>query len=116
MKLFACSLCFVLIVVSISSFAAESTDLGPRKDLVPHSLQSYVDTNHCTAPIQSSPYVIVLGNGGANMRLSCPPDRPVMYGWHFRVGYGSLTSAVQVGGGRTWITCCPFGYKWVPTT
>jgi hypothetical protein len=99
------------LLISSLSYALGSTDVRPRGGLVPQNYQSYVDINNCTAPIESSPYIIVLGNGGANMNLSCPADRPVMYGWRQEVGFGGF-SAVQAGGGRSWITCCGVKHKW----
>jgi hypothetical protein len=93
--------------------AKSSTNLVPPAGLIPHSLQSYVDTKTCTKPIKSLPYVIVAGNGGANMNLTCPPTHPVMYGWRQEVGFGGLL-AVQAGGGASWIVCCAVGHKWAP--
>ncbi len=106
---------FLTIVVFLvsSAFAMESSRLQPRQKWVAQGFQSYVNTENCTQPIRSSAYVIVAGNGGANMRLTCPPEKPVMYGWRQEVGYGGWP-AVSFGGGASWITCCAVSHQWKP--
>lgn len=95
-------------------YAVGSTGISPQASLQPYHQESYIDTQRCSTPIQSSPYVIVAGNGGANMNLHCPADKPVMYGWRQQVGFGGIFS-VQAGGGRSWITCCAMNHRWVRT-
>lgn len=93
------------------SFAATSTDMKPTAEQ-PMASQTNVDTSNCTSPIKSSPYVIVLGNGGANMNVSCPANYPIMHTWKQQVGYGGF-GAVSHGGGYSSIVCCAVKHDWV---
>jgi hypothetical protein len=99
---------------SISQAATDSSTLQSQvassASYTPQKYQSYVNTNDCIK-LTSSPYVIVLGNGGANMNLTCPASRPVMYRWQQQVGFGGILS-VSSGGGSSNITCCAVAQKW----
>jgi len=92
---------------------SDSTRLNPSKPSQYMSYQGYVDTNNCVT-LTSSPYVIILGNGGADMRLTCPADHPVMVNWNFQVGYGGLL-VVQDGGGVAKAQCCAVAHQWTQT-
>jgi hypothetical protein len=111
------SIACMLLALTTLCHATSSTDAGllPNvKKMTPQSYQAKVNTNDCTAPIQSSPYVIIAGNGGANMNLTCPPHHPVMYHWQQEIGFGGL-GAVSMGGGNARITCCALTHVWQPT-
>lgn len=96
------------------SYAATSTDMKPYAEQ-PMANQTNVDTSNCTSPIKSSPYVIVFGNGGANMNVSCPANYPIMHTWKQQVGYGGL-GAVSHGGGYSSIVCCAVKREWVSSS
>jgi hypothetical protein len=100
---------FVLCFPVVSQAAVDSSSLRAANN-VPQKYQSFVNTSDCIN-LTSSPYVIVLGNGGANMTLNCPASKPVMYSWQQNVGFGGL-GAVSAGGGRSYVTCCSVGHKW----
>ena len=101
----------ILWAMTSMSYAEHSTELLPVVTIQPQKYQAYIDTHHCTAPIRSSPYVIVGGNGGGKHHLSCPADHPVMSKWEQQWGFGGLLY-VTAGGGRSWITCCAVGHRW----
>lgn len=95
---------------------ADSTLLAPQSTQpaqVSQQLHSDVNTSDCTDPIQSAPYVIVAGIGGADMNLSCPADHPVMYSWRQQVGFVGFLS-VQGGGGNSSVKCCAMKQEWKP--
>lgn len=74
---------------------------------------SYVNTKDCVT-LTSSPYVMVTGSGGANMNLTCPANRPVMYNWKQKVVFvGVPMTGGPSGGGDSKVTCCAVAYKWV---
>jgi hypothetical protein len=102
----------VCILIMFASLCyADSTEIKPLAAATPQTYQADVDTSDCTDPIKSTPYIIVLGNGGANMDLTCPKERPVMYNWHQEVGFGG-PGWVSSGGGNTKISCCALKHSW----
>jgi hypothetical protein len=102
----------VFLSTTCHATTADSSALNPHEvtQVVAMHPASKVNTQDCQV-IESSPYVIVAGNGGGNMRLNCPVERPVVYSWRFQVGYGGFL-AVNAGGGQTWITCCSMKDEW----
>lgn len=107
--------CLMIYLISNSVFA-DSTMLQPQASqpaMVPQQLHSNVNTRDCTNPIQSAPYVIIAGVGGADMNLSCPADHPVMYSWRQQVGFVGILS-VQGGGGASSVKCCAMKQEWQP--
>jgi hypothetical protein len=106
-----------LLIIAISGMCCAGTCLATSDSTVINANKvnttnkvSYINRGDCIV-LQSSPYVIVAGNGGGNMNLTCPAERPVVSNWRFEVGYGGIL-AVNAGGGQSWITCCSVGHKW----
>lgn len=81
----------------------------------PQGYQASVDTDmsNCS-DYASDSYAFVFGIGGGNMKLQCPPNKPVMVYWQQEVGYGGF-GVVTHGGGKAWIKCCPLKHTWQPT-
>jgi hypothetical protein len=104
---------YLSVVLSGSCFAESSTDLIPRQTQ-PQTLKASVDTNDCE-PLDAGKYVIVLGNGGTNMKVSCPSRRPVMLAWEQELGFGGF-GAVSWGGGEGKAKCCAVRHDWVAVT
>lgn len=102
--------CFYLSASNLG-FATSSADVKPESES-PMASQTNVDTSNCTSPIKSSPYVIVFGNGGANMSVTCPANYPIMHTWKQQVGFGGI-GAVSHGGGSSSIVCCAVKRDWV---
>lgn len=99
------------LLFPLSGYAANDSSQIKRIQGAPQKYVSYVNTEDCVT-LQSSAIVIVLGNGGGKMDLTCPQEKPVMYNWKQEVGYGGIVS-VSSGGGDTKVTCCAVGHKWV---
>lgn len=103
---------FAYVVSASVSYAASSTDLVLNTTQA-RVYQSRVNTEDCTDPINSGSYIIVAGNGGTNMDISCPPHHPVMYNWQQQLGFGGI-GMVSWGGGSARIRCCALIHEWNP--
>ena len=107
-------LTFVCIVsVPFTTLAANDSSkihIPSAAEYKTQKYQSYVDTNDWIT-LPSSPYVIAAGNGGTNMNLTCPTDRPVMYQWTQHLGFAGFIY-VSSGGGNSTVRCCAVAHKW----
>lgn len=95
-------------------YASSSTDIK-LDDFSPKAqvYKSYVNVNDCTNPIIAGKYVVIFGNGGADMEATCPDHHPVMRNWQQKIGFGGL-GAVSYGGGGASVRCCAVSYRWEP--
>jgi len=114
-KIIYISNAIALMLFAVTAYATGSThpqvlpNVGARQ-----SYQANVDMSDCTDYLPSSPYIIWAGNGGTNMKLQCPEERPVMIYWQQQLGFaGPLV--VSSGGGQAWIKCCALAHSWQPT-